>query len=235
MNSKEINSLKWYSGGDYGTLNDALREGTRLSKEVQSHWDNIQSAFSKAPLSTEPITVYRGKKSDTIRKIVTPLSTSKIVKGTVDFVGTKCCLLIIDVVAGTNYIDISKISDVPSENEILLPPNGTLVYTGIEGETETETVIKGRKVRSLRLTYLPPQRAEIAISKIAKNVTEEEMKISLDISGLVNLIEEDEYELYDNITDIETTLKMSAPHSNHESITAAADIIWKKINLEKVV
>lgn len=68
MNEDIIASLKWYTGGEYDKLNDALRQGTNLPRHIAVHWHNIQQAFRLTTPSKEPILVYRGKKSNKIRK-----------------------------------------------------------------------------------------------------------------------------------------------------------------------
>jgi hypothetical protein len=221
-------SLVWYTGGEYEYLNDVLRSGKDLDPNVAIHWHNIKEAFRTTLPSIEPITVYRGKKTDTIRPIVTPLSTSKTIRGTEDFVGIKCCIMIITVSPGTRYIDLSTISDIPSESEILLPPDGSLILTAqglmdLEYPRETKS-----NVKVLYLTYVPPAYVVLPISMTSPEETSApQLERTLTIESLVSLIDNNEYEFYDSIDDIKDALRISAPNSNSRDIHRAAEILWQ--------
>lgn len=231
MNDDIIASLRWYTGGEYDELNDALRQGSKLSADIAAHWHNIQEAFRLTKPSTEPIVVYRGKKSNKIRNIVTPLSTSRTIRGTKDFVGEKCCIMFITVSPGTRYIDLHSISDIPSESEILLPPGGSLAFTRSVVKTiEYSSMTKDMEV--LYVTYIPPAAFTIEMSKEASPTmaTSKQIKHIVGLDTLVSLIDKEEYELYDDIPDIIDALKISAPDSDPDMLLQAAQIIHKKLS-----
>lgn len=230
MNADIIASLKWYTGGEYDELNNALRQGSKLPEHIAKHWHNIQEAFRLTAPSKEPIMVYRGKKSNKIRNIVTPLSTSRTIRGTEDFVGSKCCILFITVSPGTRYIDLREISDIPSESEILLPPGGSLSFTDSDVKTIEYPRMTHEDMEVLYVTYIPPAAFTVEMSREAPPVaaTSEQIKHVITLDTLVSLIDEEEYELYDDISDIIEALLLSVPDAKQDMLLEAAKIIYSK-------
>jgi hypothetical protein len=229
MNTKLTESLKWYTGGEYDELNDALRQGNRLPKHIAMHWYNIQEAFRLTAPSTEPIMVYRGKKSNKIRTIVTPLSTSRTIQGTEDFVGDKCCILFITVSPGTRYIDLGQTSEIPSESEILLPPGGSLVFTGTDNIRIEYPRIVHNDMEVLYVTYIPPASVTIDMSKQqSPAVSSAQIKHMISLDTLVSLISKEEYFMYDGVGDIVEALKLSTPDADEDVLQQAAKIIYAK-------
>ena len=229
MDAKLIESLKWYTGGEYDELNDALRQGTRIPKHIAIHWHNIQEAFRLTAPSTEPIMVYRGKKSNKIRTIVTPLSTSRTIQGTQDFVSDKCCILFITVSPGTRYIDLGQTSEIPSESEILLPPGGSLVFTGTDNIRIEYPRIVHNDMEVLYVTYIPPASVTIDMSKQQSPVvSSKQIKHMISLDTLVSLISKEEYFMYDGVDDIVESLKLSAPGTDPDVLLQAAKIIYAK-------
>jgi len=119
-----------YTGSDYEEINDCLRKKKKLTASTKHKIDTIDSIFDGAPPLDSPITVYRGM----VGKIESTLSTSYI-STSLDrdkantFTGNKCCMFEITVPAGAKVLPLAAISDVKSENEVLLHRKGVLIVT----------------------------------------------------------------------------------------------------------
>jgi hypothetical protein len=192
MDVDVINSLIWYTGGEYDALNNALRTNTPLQAHVANHWANIQKAFALTKPITEPLIVYRGKRSNTMYPVLSPLSTSKTIRGTEDFVGETCCMLIITVSPGTKAIDLSELSDIASEAEVLLPPGGTLVLTHRTVESYKYTYIT-KDLETLYMTYIPQIHVEVKLDKPPIDGFNSIVR-EFTVEQLLGMIDPDEYE-----------------------------------------
>lgn len=220
----ELAALAWYTGGEYSDLNEALRTGHRLPPTIQSYWHHIQNAFRKTP-PQPALTVYRGKHSDKIRPVLTPLSTSRTVEGTGDFVGVSCCILEISVPEGTRYIDLSHISQIPSENEVLLPALGSLHLTSTDiRSVRYKTGMEHLAMKWLSLTYLPPESVAIELAE-PEQPTMKVVQEQFTAQRLADLILEDELELYDTRADLIEAIRLSAPKASQKALEQAADLL----------
>ena len=203
-------SLRWYTGGEYDELNTALRMATPLPPSIDAHWKNIQTGFAAAHPITEPITVYRGQRANIVGPVLAPLSTAKTIRGTEDFVGQKCCMLVITVSPGTKVIDISHISEIPSESEILLPPGGTLVLTHRD-IVEYQYTYEKRTLETLYVTYIPPVHVTLANIALPVAPTLRAAVRELTIEQVVDMISPAEYEFVETLDDAMTLLS-TLPH-----------------------
>ena len=194
-----LESLRWYTGSDYDELNDAVRSGRELTPKVQRHWDNIKAAFFITRPLTEPLVVYRGKKSDTLRQVVTPLSTSIYMAGTQDFIGQKCCLLHITVSPGVKVINVSELSHNPVEKEMLLEPGGNLILTSVETQP-IKLPMGTREMKTLYMTYVPRVTVTIDLaSPDIEGATSDNIVQRYNLERVIALIPEDEYEFIDSV------------------------------------
>jgi hypothetical protein len=150
-----IKSITWYTGGEYSDFNDSLRAG-KIPTEKR-HFDNISLAFQGVPPLTNPITVYKGKRSDNIYQVDKAFaSTSLTIRGTQDFRGGKCCILQITVPPGSKVLPLESISDNKSEDEILLDRNGEYTVTGSDIRAITDQYGRQNDMKFIYVTYNPP-------------------------------------------------------------------------------
>ena len=227
-----ITSLKWYSGSEYDRLNDKLRTNKQLSPEIDIHWKYIQEAFKLSPGIKSDMTVYRGTRGDeTIYNVVTPLSTSKVKRGTQDFVGGSCCLFVITVPKGTKLIDMDTYSDIQSEYEILLPL-GKLKY---EYE-EIESIEFNNEKKDMKLIYVTYVPNDKYIEKISESTSpssstnkltkqeevankSKEKKVLTDkdiIDNILRIVDEEEYELITTLDDAKYTIESVIDEMNND-------------------
>ena len=228
-----IKSLKWYSSSEYYRLNDKLRNNKQLSPEIDIHWKNIQEAFKLSPGIKSDMTVYRGTRGDeTIHKIKTPLSTSKVKRGTQEFVGLSCCLFVITVPKGTKLIDMDTYSHIQNEYEILLPL-GKLEYEYEEIESIEFDFNKKKNMKYIYLKYVPNDKY---IEKISESTSpssstnkltkqeevdnkSKEKKVLTDkdiIDNILRIVDEDEYELITTLADAEDTISSVIDNMNND-------------------
>lgn len=174
------NSITWYTGSGYEDFNTKLRKGEKLDYEQQKHFLNLVEAFKNVPLTTESITVYKGKKSENLYNIDSAfISTSINIKGTKDFRGNSCCLMVITVPPGSKILPIKKLSDAKYEDEILLDRNGKLVLTA----QKPPTVYDGYDLKTFYITYLPSTAKEIVVNPPENKRNEE-------LNSIVNLLKD---------------------------------------------
>lgn len=174
-------SILEYTGNAYERINKKLRDSRTgdLTQIERSIVVNLDRAFEAVPPLEEPMTVYRGIRSNSFELISSFVSTSKNKKQALDFVkGGKCCLLNITVSPGTKILPVDVISDSPSEEEVLLSRDTQFVITNtLYNETEklqeyflstmpgTSTfVTKRTKVSEVKKEFSVEQWAERIIS-----------------------------------------------------------------------
>lgn len=148
-------SITWYTGGEYSEFNDSLRAG-KIPAEKR-HFENISLAFQGVPPLTTPITVYKGKRSDNVYRVDKAFaSTSSTIRGTQDFRGGKCCILQITVPPGSKVLPLNLLSDIKSEDEILLDRNGEYTVTGSDIKIVTDDFNRQSDMKFIFVTYNPP-------------------------------------------------------------------------------
>ena len=131
-------SLEWYTGGNFDTLNEKLRKDSPLSELQQYHFDNIKEAFRNCPELSDHLVVYKGKSSRTVYSDKAFVSTSLKYEQSLKFSGKTCCVLEILVSPGSKVLPLYLISRYPEEQEILLDKEGSL--------TVTQTVNQGNMI-----------------------------------------------------------------------------------------
>lgn len=146
MNEKKFNediikSLVWYTGSGYKDFNRKLRNKISLSIVQKKHYENIKHAFDLKQRETEALTLYRGIRlsrptdfKDFGRGYI---STTTNIDEAKSFASdhTQCCVIKITVAPGSKIIDLSRISDFPGEDEILLSNDlGTFKITNTTKE-----------------------------------------------------------------------------------------------------
>lgn len=140
-------SLIWYTGGSFDTFNERLRRGEEIHGEDRKHFLNIVKAFMGVPILNSPILVYRGINTDRVyHEDKAFVSTSLNYESALEFSGNTCCMLNITVPAGTKALPLYTISNVKSEDEVLLDKNGTFNVTSSD-------IIKNMK--NIFVTYTP--------------------------------------------------------------------------------
>jgi hypothetical protein len=125
-------TIEWYSGSDFEQFNQKLRKGEKLSISEKIHLDQMDQIFYAIPPLDKPLTVYKGKHSQTVYSDKAFISTTLDYNRTADFRGIKCCVLQIFVSPGSKVVPFLDVSSYPSEKEILLDRDGTMVVTGTE-------------------------------------------------------------------------------------------------------
>ena len=144
------NTITWYTGGEYYEFNKMLRDDKQIG-EYSEHLKNLIIAFQGVPPLTEPMTVYKGKKSENIYKVDKAFSsTSLSIKGTIDFRGEKCCIMQITIPPGSKILPLSFLSDASYEDEILLDRNGTYIQTGTDIR-----IVDEKEIKFFYISYIP--------------------------------------------------------------------------------
>jgi len=124
-----IESLAWYTGGNFDKLNSALRNNKKLTNVQSSHLKKIDMAFAGAPRLANSMTVYKGKATKNIYSDKAFVSTTSKMQQAYNFSARNCCILIINVSKGSKVLMLNKVSRHQEESEILLNRNGTLIVT----------------------------------------------------------------------------------------------------------
>jgi len=133
IDEKTKESLAWYTGGNFDDFNTSLRKNKPLTTEQQHRLRDIDRLFTQIPATQYPITVYKGKNTKNVYEIDKAfMSTSEDYKSAKQFSGKDCCILQINVSAGSKVIPIKGISREPDEKEILLDRGGQMLVTGSE-------------------------------------------------------------------------------------------------------
>lgn len=157
------NSIVWYTGGEYDEFNKSLRENRDLKNTTyKKHYENLLLAFQGVPPLSEPIVVYKGKKSDKVHKNEKAfVSTSLYITGTRDFHGNKCCILKITVPPRSKILPIYLLSDIQSEGEILLNRNGNYSITGTDIEPIRDNFNELFDMKFIYCVYTPEETINI--------------------------------------------------------------------------
>ena len=112
-------------------------------QELQEVKENLMTAVKSVTPLKENLVLYRGI-SDVERISINKLK-SQLISTSIDrkvaesFSGKDCCLLIINVLAGSRVLPIMNISSVKDEFEILIPPFGA--WAPVE-----RTFVNGKKI-----------------------------------------------------------------------------------------
>jgi len=189
LKKEQKDSLRFYTSSEYKELNNKIRSGKILTKELKNHFDNIMDAFDGGPTVNSTITVYRGmtkKYSAFENKGVISTSLSKESAKTFHK-GSSCCLYIITLTPGEyTILPISSISEMPEEQEVLLPP-GSLFIQKVTPYSDPNNI---ESVDLIYCTYIPENAKMINTDKL-NNLNEKQfnkMKLELSLESWVNRI-----------------------------------------------
>lgn len=203
-------SITWYTGGSYDEFNNALRAGKIPSD--RSHFENISLAFQGVPPLSEAITVYKGKRSESVYKVDKAFaSTSVTIRGTRDFHGEKCCIMQITVPPGAKVPPLLSLSEHQREQEILLDRDATYALTGTELRLFQDDFKVEFDMKFLFVTYLPKQFVLVGkeISKIRDPGKQDENALQERLIMYLEKLkeEEDDPELFDAEIELDAILK----------------------------
>lgn len=188
LRKEQKDSLKFYTGSEYKELNSKIRNGSLLSKELRQHLDNIMDVFNGGPTLDTVLTVYRGmNKRYTAFENKGIISTTLSKKTTKAFRGTSCCLYIITLTPGEyTILPLHSVSEMPEEEEILLPPGSLSIQKVIPYTDPTNT----ESVDIVYCTYIP-KNAEIINSNKLNDLNNKEfdqVKKELSLESWINRI-----------------------------------------------
>lgn len=188
LNDELKKSLRFYTSSEYKELNQKVREGIILDKELKIHYDNISDIFDGAPTLKKPITVYRGM----TKKYTNQFKNQGFISASLNkdvaktfHKGSSCCLYIITLTPGEyGILPLDNVSEMPDEQEVLLPP-GSLSIQSIVPYSENK-----ENVDIVYCTYIPEN--AIIINSIDINSLNDKQfkktKISLSTESWVNRI-----------------------------------------------
>lgn len=153
LNDELKRSLRFYTSYEYKELNQKVREGIILNKELEIHYNNITDVFDGAPTVKTPITVYRGM----TKKYTNQFKNQGFISASFNkdvvktfYKGSSCCLYIITLTPGQyGILPLHNVSEIPDEQEVLLPP-GSLSIQSIIPYSESK-----ENVDIVYCTYIP--------------------------------------------------------------------------------
>lgn len=188
LKKEQKDSLKFYTSSEFKELNSKIRNGSLLSKELKQHLDNIIDCFDAGPTVDTVLTVYRGmNKRYTAFENKGIISTTLYKQNTKVFRGTSCCLYIITLTPGEyTILPLNSVSEMPEEEEILLPP-GSLSIQKVIPYTDP---INTEKVDIIYCTYIPENAEIINSNKLndLNNKQFDQVKIELSLESWINRI-----------------------------------------------
>jgi hypothetical protein len=194
-------SLRWYTGDEYKSFNECLRYGLKMTHVQKTHLANIDFAFENAPPLDSQIIVYKGIIGKNIFSDKAFISTSKYYENTLKFAETynNCCVMKITVTEGSRILPVQSLTQYKDEEEILLDRDGVLICynTYIHKEKKEEDM------NILCCTYTKGIIIEKTkdIKEAIVELKEEEDEKTI-INRILDLVDEEELELYDNEKDI---------------------------------
>lgn len=179
LKKEQKQSLKFYTSPEYKELNNKVRSGHMMSKDLKYHYDNIMDAFDGGPTVNSVMTVYRGMtKRYTVFENKGIISTSLSKQTAKTFhKGSSCCLYVITLTPGEyTILPLGSVSEMPEEEEILLPP-GTLNIQKI-----TPYIYNEESVDLVYCTYLPENSKMIDTNELQKFNEKQFDKLKIELS-----------------------------------------------------
>lgn len=143
LNKELKESLKFYTSSKYKELNESIRQNKMMNNDIKKHYDNILDIFDAAPTVKTSLTVYRGMNKKHIENINKGFISTSINKDIAKkFKGNSfCCLYVITLTPGEyGILPLSKISEMPEEEEVLLPPGSLSIQSVIPFSESKENV-----------------------------------------------------------------------------------------------
>jgi len=188
LKKEQKDSLTFYTSSEYKELNSKIRNGILLSKELKHHLDNIMDIFDGGPTLDTVLTVYRGmNKRYTSFENKGIISTTLSKEKTKVFRGTSCCLYIITLTPGEyTILPLNSVSEMPEEEEILLPPGSLSIQKVIPYTDPNNT----ENVDIIYCTYIPGNAEIINSNKLndLNNKQFDQVKIELSLESWINRI-----------------------------------------------
>jgi len=159
LTNKKKNILKYYTGSGYLEINKSLNDG-KISPKISTYISVIDEIFKNVPPLDKSIIVYRGIKSD--KKIEEDFKSPAYISTSSDKINAitfkkkmPCCLLEIYIPKGSHVLPLRFISDIPVENEILLPRNSCFKIMKKNFTPAANTVII-KFIENLKSNITPP-------------------------------------------------------------------------------
>jgi len=181
LKKEQKDSLRYYTSHEYKELNNKIRKGYVLSSSLKHHFDNILDCFDGGPIVDSVLTVYRGmNKRYTAfeNKGIISTSLSKKVAKTFHN-GSSCCLYIITLTPGEyTILPLKSVSEMPEEEEILLPPGSLSIQTIIPYINMKNT----ENVDIVYCTYIPENAKLIDSNQLNRFNEHQFNKVKLELS-----------------------------------------------------
>lgn len=144
----ELDALSSYRGLSSGSINNALREGGSLTGQTGERIAAMDSAFRTVTPLPEGVTVFRGLGSTRLewkvgnivedRGFMSTTLSENLAKG---WSSNKGALLEIRVPAGSKAIQISGVSGISAEAELLLPRSSMLRIVSVTEERIYDRIV----------------------------------------------------------------------------------------------
>lgn len=188
LKKEQKESLAFYTSSKYKKFNLKIRNSQMLSNKFKQHLDNIMDCFDGGPTLSVNLTVYRGmyKRYNVFenRGIISTTLSKQITK---NFRGSTCCLYIISLTPGQyTILPLDSLSDMPEEDEIILPPGDLYIQKVVPYTDPTNT----DNVDLIYCTYIPKNAEIINLNKLndVNNKHFDQIKIELSLESWINRI-----------------------------------------------
>lgn len=158
MSRQEAETLKEYSWHAFDDVNKALRGEAESTLDVQKHIDNLTALMDKTPEFRKPVTVYRAVKGSRMQgggkafveslaaaaKSGEPISyrgfaSTTTTSSTAVNMAAEFAHGVVFEIAARKGIDMKPYSQVPKENELLLPEGSRLRVTSVDRVNDPDT------------------------------------------------------------------------------------------------
>ena len=192
-NAEFMETISWYTLDGYKDFNKRLRQEKKLTDEQTHHLLIFDRIFSLIDPITYPIVAYKGIKDDKYESDKSFISTSISEKEAYEFTSGNCCVIQLNISAGSKVLYIENVSEFGEEKEIILDRNGQILITG------QEQLYPKTKIYA---TYIP--QCSIGIHEIQSAEKAVDLKEIAD--RIRSIFIPEEYELYEK-SDFELEIK----------------------------
>jgi hypothetical protein len=185
LNKELKDSLKFYTSPEYKEMNEKVRGNVILNKDIRNHYNNILDSFDGAPTVKTSFVVYRGmtKRYNKTEGFISTSLNKDVAK--TFHKGSSCCLYIITLTPGEyGILPLAHVSEMPEEEEVLLPP-GSLSIQSVVPYSESK-----ENVDVIYCTYIPENAVMINAFDLNElnNKKFNQTKIDLSTESWVNRI-----------------------------------------------